>query len=281
MSELKHSYTPHIDKVIFDELLKKAESSEFNKGGSNSKCAIIDNYAILRTSNIPGHDDSFTKMINALQDLKKKGVNVVPILGYGIIELGQIYDSGKRYDKGYIVQEKAPGKELLHVRSELKHKSEEECRKIVLDYIKLLDTIPQEHYDKWVSDFKAITDGKVQVDPSKESNFFYDEKKGFCFIDLNFFTSETLFDKVDANGEVTHEEFILYTLTPFRHLFGGVYDKYLKTSEELEFSQNVAAKCLERYFLALTKLGVTERDMEFVCERYNMPMPELGCTARI
>lgn len=275
MADLKYTYTPYINDVVFEELLDRASSANFSKAGGNSKCAIINNYAVLKTSNIPGHDDSFARMIETLKSLKENDVNVIPILGYGIAKFGESYYNGARYDKGYIVQEKAPGQELLYLGA-LRDKTEEEKHDIVLNYLQTVSSIPQSHYDKWVSDYKAITDAKVMVDPSKASNFFYDSEKGFSFIDLNFFTQEPLFDKVDHQGNQHHAEFILYSLTPFKSFLNenSYFHKYLQTPEELAFAEQVAVSSYEKNFQALQQLGVTQEDMDYTLETFNIELPK-------
>ena len=47
-----------------------------------------------------------------------------------------------------------------------------------------LSAIPQSHYDQFLADIKKIESAWLKIDPSKASNFFYDEKIWFCFIDL-------------------------------------------------------------------------------------------------
>lgn len=274
MTDLKYSYTPYINNVVFEELLDRASSANFSKSGGNSKCAIIGNYAVLKTGNIPGHDDSFPRIIETLQDLKENDINVIPILGYGIAKFGEPFYNGSRYDKGYIVQEKAPGQELLFLGA-LRDKTEEEKHNIVLNYLQTLNSIPQAHFDKWVADYKAITDAKVMVDPSKASNFFYDSEKGFSFIDLNFFTQEPLFDKVDHLGNQHHAEFILYSLTPFKGFLSeySYFHKYLQTPEEIAFAEQVAVSSYEKNFQALQQLGVTQEDMNYTLETFNIELP--------
>lgn len=275
MTELKVLHVPYIKQDVFKSLLKQLNDNEFSKAGGNSKCAIIDNFAILKTGNIPGHDDSFAKMIEKLQELKNNGVNVVPVLGYCVTQFGDTSKyNNKRYDKGYIVQEKASGSELLSYGA-IRNKTEEEKHDSVLEYLKMLRKIPQEHFDKWVADYKSITDQKVMIDPSKESNFFYDEEKGFSFIDLNFFSEETLFDKVDHNGHKHHASFILYTLTPFKSFLinNGLYTNCLKTAKEHAFANQVAAECFEKNLNSLKKIGVTEEDVIYTLNEYRIPVP--------
>lgn len=214
MENIIESYLPYIDKELFSAILDKVDQLSFNKSGLNSKCSIVGNYAILRTDNIPGHDDSFIRIINSLHELKQKGINVVPILGFGILKKGMPFASGKRFDSGYIIQEKAEGQELL-CPNVLRGRTDEDCRVIVKEYLDMLRNAPQEHFNKWLSDFKEIGASNISIDPSKESNFFYDKDKGFSFIDLNFF------DDVKKEDNRHRIDFIQYSFTPFNRFFRG------------------------------------------------------------
>lgn len=276
MINLKTLHTPYIMEETFMKLLKNIEEVEFTKAGGNSKCSIINGYIVLKTGNIPGHDDSFPKIIKVLKEIKDQGVNVVPILGYGVTKFGEKFKySGKRYDKGYIVQEKAPGVELLDYNN-LRNKTEEEQRKMVIEYIKMLSKIPQEHFDKWVLDYKNITDQKVMIDPSKNSNFFYDTEKGFSFIDLNFFNEDKLFDKMDNDGQQHHSHFILYTMIPFRYFLSenSYFYKYLKTSKDCAMAEKVAIDCFIKNLNALKKVGITEEDVNYAVETFKIELPK-------
>ena len=269
MNKILYSYIPYIKENVFYNLLETTDKLECDKSGGNSKCIIVDNYAVLKTGNIPGCGDSFPRMINCLHNLKKKNVNIAQILGYAVTQLGETYTNGTRYDKGYIVQEKAIGSELLYPGI-LRGKSEQECFNIVIRYLKMLDKIPQQHFDKWVADFKIITDNKIAVDPSKESNFFYDDKNGFSFIDLNFFTDEPLFDKIDSDGTCHHDKFITYTFLPFRALAIRRYNQFFKSSKDIEFAQKVMKEGCDKLVSALMKIGVSMKDIEYSFEKGGM-----------
>jgi len=263
--ELQSIYSPYINEVLCRQLIKSAENSGFDKAGGNSKCAIIDNYAVLKTGNIPGHNNEFVQVIEALQDLRADNVNVVPILGYAIVEEGEPYKSGARYDKGYIIQAKAMGKELLYPAM-IRNKTDEEKTSIVGDYLQLLHSIPQEHYDKWVADYKAITDKGIMVDASKESNFFYDENIGFSFIDLNFVASPE-FNRLDENGEIDRSNFITHTFVPFLRILRGQYDNFYSPQE----LKQIARESFVKNVNALLKLGITKVEIDKAVERGCFP----------
>jgi serine/threonine protein kinase len=113
------------------------------------------------------------------------------------------YDVFKHEGGVYVVQDKAPGKEV--------HKySQEE-----------LGSIPQEHYDALVQLVNTYAAHGIGTDPSKISNLFYDPEKGFSIIDLgaatyqrgldyhinNYFTNNLSKEKVESAVERfgTHE----------------------------------------------------------------------------
>jgi len=270
MGNTINSFATYIDESKFYQLLSEAESAEYNKKGGNSKCAIIDNYAIIKTGNIPGYDNIFPNMVDTLWRLKEKGANVVPILGYAITKVGRQYANGERYDSGYIVQEKAKGREILSTQ-ELKGKTSEECNNRVMEYLHLLENAPQEHFDKWVLDYKMITDNKVMIDPSKETNFFYDTEKGFSFIDLNFFAKESDFDKLDDQN--CHTIFIAYTMVFLRKLMVGSYDKYLKP-DQIEYCKKVVYESFNKYVQAMELVGIYKEEIEKSFERLGMEFPK-------
>lgn len=272
MINLQYSYIPYISNSAFNMIFHQLDKSKFNKSGSNSKCAILGDYAILKSSNIPGHDETLPKMIETLQHLKEQEVNVVPILGYGIIQEGKTFKNGERYDTGYIIQEKAPGKELL-TPSAINKKSNEEKREIILDYFKNLSEIPQEHFDKWVADLKALSDHKVAVDPSKASNFFYDKKKGFSFIDLNFFSDQPVFDKIDNNGQQRHTQFICNAFTPFRGAFFNYpFLQHLDKQEDLDSVKFATLSAFKKTINALKKIGISQSDIDYSIDYLNIPL---------
>lgn len=49
---------------------------------------------------------------------------------------------------------------------------------------KEIEDIPQKHFDDFIKNLKKINEAWLCIDPSKTSNFFYDEKIWFIFIDL-------------------------------------------------------------------------------------------------
>jgi hypothetical protein len=76
-----------------------------------------------------------------------------------------------------LLQERAPGKPL----------HEHYWGKEVgpwLGRLRELAEAPQAHYDKFISDLRALERVGLSVDPSKPNNFFYDPERGFMIIDV-------------------------------------------------------------------------------------------------
>ncbi len=51
-----------------------------------------------------------------------------------------------------------------------------------------ISQIPQEHFNKFISDILTIPTDDILIDFQGKSNFFYDKKEGFQFIDLDSHT---------------------------------------------------------------------------------------------
>jgi len=257
----------YIDENKAKELIAQVEQmTEHAKRGGNSKAFLIDDYVILKTSNIPlAEADKFPDgqvpydiVIAKLQELKEQGVNVVPILGYSydpdkISHYDNTAFGGNKsaYGKGHIIQPKADGEEMWD-RKLMKEKE------YVMKRTQTFANAPQEHFDKFVADYKAITDAGVMVDPSKKSNFFYDKQKGFSFIDMNFMMN----DMQRKNQEQCMHN---YCCLPVN---GGFYEwlmPFMKNVTEQEFQtliqNNVAV--FEKCKHAMIKNGIiTEQEIQ-------------------
>ena len=261
-------HTPHIASEKMDELLSIATGTPvFTASGSNSKCFTSGDYAVLKTSNIEGHTHNFDEIIEDLNDLSNNGVNVARILGYAITEYGKPFYNGARYDSGFIVQDRAPGRELLdHHRVPVSFdpkRNTPENRQYVLDYCSMLRNAPQEHFDKFMSDLRKITDRKIMVDPSKLTNFFYDPAKGFTFIDLNFRTRERLFDEPDIECNQTHRLFLHTAFAMLKEFPLSNFDTGEPMYQPQEAEHIKASMCLtfEKLSAAANKIGILPEDI--------------------
>ena len=192
-----------------NEIVNKAKemfnvSGKDRKHGSNSSCVIVEHngnkYAVLKTRNMTIYDKEFantsrnTKELLANGELqfsnvmklthKHKCHNAVPIVGYLYDDENFTQFRESAYAWGYIVQECAKGEELYGRVPRAFCINEDEL-KIVLEYTKKYANAPYEQILGFVNNFREI-DKELSVDSSKRNNFFYDETKGFSFIDLNF-----------------------------------------------------------------------------------------------
>jgi len=126
--------------------------------------------------------------------------------GGNIIKTYDVFEEGELV---YVVQDKAPGKEVH------KYTKEE------------IDAIPQEHYDALVQLVNKYAEHRIGTDPSKISNLFYDPEKGFTIIDLgaatyqrrldyhinNYFTNNLAHEKIE-NAIAKFGEYKLVPLLP-------------------------------------------------------------------
>ena len=156
----------------------------------------------VRDDNLSYFDD----IIKKLAKLHDMGTHVVPILGY-------CYDPKAVDGIGYIFQQRAPGCELYddaviciyevwtQSQSEIYLRNDVasigmDPKKYILDRTHAIANAPQKHFDKFIKDIHTILCCDILIDFQGKSNFFYDENKGFCFVDLdshtdNFYGSAT------------------------------------------------------------------------------------------
>jgi len=180
------------------ELLSQIKDMKATKRGIDSHVYLIGEYAVLTTSriklrNVATRDDDlayFDELIATLLRLREQGVAVVPILGY-------CYDPKSEDGTGYIFQPRAKGEELYDdaVTKEYRHSkasyyfpSDIDPKEYILSRTSYISRVPQEHFDKLISDMIAIMDHDILIDSMGKSNFFYDETVGFQFIDLDSHT---------------------------------------------------------------------------------------------
>jgi len=79
-----------------------------------------------------------------------------------------------------------------------------------------IDKIPQEHWDRFLEDIKALSGKGIQTDLTKRSNFFYDSSKGFQFLDIEGASidgdpTDKFFEK---DGETYYHPYEKYTIFP-------------------------------------------------------------------
>lgn len=144
------------------------ESQGQIKRGGNKKVRLFDDYVLLAGG---FKEDEIKKIILITNELKKRGIAIVPTLEYKIVyppnDLG--------YARGYILQPRAKGTEIYSSGM-----SDEEHEKRLHD----IANMNIEKIDKFISDWLDIENAGLMIDPSKTTNFFYSED-GISFIDLN------------------------------------------------------------------------------------------------
>lgn len=180
------------------ELLSQIKGMKAAKRGIDSLVYLVGEYAVLTTSrlklrNVATRDDDlayFDELIETLMRLHGQGVAVVPILGY-------CYNPESKDGNGYIFQPRAKGEELYDDAVTKKYRrskasyyfpSETDPKEYILSRTSFISQVPQEHFDKFISDIIVIMDHDILIDSMGKSNFFYDSAEGFQFIDLDSHT---------------------------------------------------------------------------------------------
>lgn len=202
-----------ISEELIDEIIQKVQGIQSNARGENKKCFIIDNYALLRSSYVYSQERMET-LIRVGRELKEKGINLVRVLAYKIIE----------GDVPYILQEKARG-EALHNKVKREDVTGDRLpieQQKHLDRLQSLAEERQEIYDKFLSDWLAIQEAGIRIDASNPDNFFYEKGEGISFIDL-----DGLIDpKNKPTLETTFYEMLVALTAKTKHDVLGVDSEY-------------------------------------------------------
>lgn len=171
-----------MNEQLIDYVIGMAEEQESNAHGSNKKCFLIDDYALLKQRFTI---DEIESMIQITEELEKKGVNVARTLGFKVI--GQSIqnwntDRNVLVSEGYVLQQRAKGTPLLD-----RTNWNDENKRYQIDYLKQIDLISkegQDFFDQFVKGWLEIQESGIRIDPSKPGNFIYEQGKGITFIDL-------------------------------------------------------------------------------------------------
>ena len=190
-----------IDGEAAHDLLRRVKEMTPAHRGIDRRAYLFDDYAVLSTSrlklrNVDVRDDELRHLddlIERLAALREAGINVVPILGY-------CYEPDSADGNGFLFMRRAKGAELyddaIICRYEAWTQDQDEAylagRSDAAEYLVRrtheIALIPQEHFSKFISDIMAILSNDILIDSQGKSNFFYDEKEGFQFIDLDSHT---------------------------------------------------------------------------------------------
>lgn len=168
-----------IERDTAQQMIAATKNLANDKSGDNAfqstKVFLFDEYAVLKMQNITFRNVAtkdpdlkhLERLGRTLLALQTEGINVVPILAFQ-----------SENGNGYIIQQRAKGAELYD-RNKMSDKN------YILERVEFLSNMPQEHFDKFVTDTIKIIDTGVLIDFVGKDNFFYHEKIGFQFIDLN------------------------------------------------------------------------------------------------
>ena len=172
-----------------DSIIQIAEGQESSAHGSNKKCFLIDDYALLKQS---FRTEEIESIMRITEELEEKGVSVARTLDYKVIEqsVGN-WDTDKNVlvSEGYVLQERAQGTPLLD-----RTNWNEENKRYQLDYLKQIDSISRENqgfFDSFVNGWIEIQKRGIRIDPSKTGNFIYEQGKDITFIDLGLSSQKT------------------------------------------------------------------------------------------
>lgn len=258
------------DDVI--KIVKIAKNQEIASKGGNNTCVVADHngkkYAVLKTRNMECYnfdspaDKSIEDEIILSGDINFKDVmfltllhkkdNAVPILGFCYdTETVSKYNKSA-YAKGYIIQELASGKELF--KDLYGQKDKILYAKSCLEYVKQYSKIPPEHFRDFLLNAERISKD-LMIDPSKSTNFFYDEEKGFSFIDLNF----------HCNGVLSKVQLANYILNLFRDR--RPYIEFETPEQEKEY-RNYLLTIYGNIKEGFLSAGLTNEECDKLFEKY-------------
>lgn len=262
-----------ISPEMIDAIIDASIGVEVSQAGGNNACKIVDyngqQYAVLKTGNIECYNFNNTTDKNhnmskeEIMDtgafnfdevmriaFQKQQYHAVPILGFSWDTQKVLEYTSCAYARGFIVQPKAPGKELYGgARDMYKYKSEEVQK--FIDYTKKYSNIPPKHFADFITNYIEIAKD-LAVDPSKRGNFFYDEQKGFFFIDLNFRQNQ------DKTQEEIVEESVSNSIIQFRTVYGGIFEGF-STDEKAEYAK-ANKQIFENIITGYTMAGI-DQDM--------------------
>ena len=191
----------YIDTETARSLIGRVKDMVPAHRGIDRSAYLFDEYAVLSTSrlklrNVIVRDDDLVHLddiMEKLMALRRGGVNVVPILGY-------CYDPASADGEGFLIMERAKGAELYDDAVICRYEawaqeegapyleSEADPAAYILRRTHEAAGIPQDHFDKYISDVLAVLRSDILIDFHGKSNFFYDEKEGFGFVDLDSHT---------------------------------------------------------------------------------------------
>ncbi|MGN0929284.1 MAG: hypothetical protein ACI4N3_01450 [Alphaproteobacteria bacterium] len=166
--------------MLIDKFIEFSKQMDNHLYGGNKKCFLFDEYALLVSSSfvdlktVDLYEEKLKKEIQIINKLENDGVSVIPPLEYKIDASTIDRDEGDC--SIYCLQKRAKGEELYNSKMSI---DEYETR------LKEVSNMSSENLNKFISDWIAINNAGISVDPSKCGNFFLSDGK-ISFIDLNF-----------------------------------------------------------------------------------------------
>jgi len=156
---------------------------------SDKKCTVYKDKYVLLHKSFDVKDDQIDNYIKRIKDINEKEINTPLILDYYVVSKKE-----NGYSDYIILEERAPGRNLDAESIFINLKEKYDFSEVSSIYLNALDDYineiikrayaPDEMYEKFVSDYYAIINCGLMVDP-KPLNFYFDSDKGFTFIDIN------------------------------------------------------------------------------------------------
>ena len=172
-----------MSEKLIDILIKISEEQDSNAHGSNKKCFLIEDYALLKQK---FKIEDLMQVIQLTEELEEKGIRVAKTLEFKVLEQNiQGWNSERNalISNGYVLQQRAKGNPLLD-----KTNWNEIDKRYQIDYVQQIDSIAnegQKFFNDFVKGWFKIQNSGMRIDPSKPGNFIYDKGNGITFIDLD------------------------------------------------------------------------------------------------
>lgn len=202
---------------MIDKYVEQIKDRKFDERGTSKLCWCFDDVVLLEAMGriSPGQ-------VLIQEKLKSLGVNTYEIL-----------EQKKIGDKFYILETRVKGTPIQEYRcktndvtsiSDIEYNYKIE-RKYIQNYLKRLETISsnKEQLKQFVESWFKIIDLGICIDPSKTTNFYYDNEIGYSFLDL------------DTNGIIFNNKMVFhYIFYVIRWCHSGcITEEEIKKENEL------------------------------------------------
>lgn len=174
-----------------ERYIEEASSMPVSARGENSECYLFSDVALLYGAY---YEEHLKIMQRENEKLWSRGMMVPRVLEYRFTD----ENSNQKYREGWLLETRVKGKPLHQTcpfplifrpttREEVVYNYEKEAHNAMIYERELekLATAPQAHYDKFLSDMLVLGQHEsLCYDATYASNFQYDSKEGFGFVDL-------------------------------------------------------------------------------------------------